>query len=53
MNQTVANSRKPEKRKKRRLDSDALHADSHQSDICAYLSVILLVVIRDVFDANH
>ena len=25
------------------LDSDALHADSHQSDICAYLSVILLV----------
>jgi divalent metal cation (Fe/Co/Zn/Cd) transporter len=25
-----------------RLDSDALHADSHQSDICAYLSVILL-----------
>jgi divalent metal cation (Fe/Co/Zn/Cd) transporter len=26
-----------------RLDSDALHADSHQSDICAYLSVILLV----------
>jgi divalent metal cation (Fe/Co/Zn/Cd) transporter len=26
-----------------RLDSDALHADSHQSDICAYLSIILLV----------
>jgi divalent metal cation (Fe/Co/Zn/Cd) transporter len=26
-----------------KLDSDALHADSHQSDICAYLSVILLV----------
>jgi divalent metal cation (Fe/Co/Zn/Cd) transporter len=26
-----------------RLDSDALHADSHQSDICAYLSGILLV----------
>ena len=25
------------------LGSDALHADSHQSDICAYLSVILLV----------
>jgi divalent metal cation (Fe/Co/Zn/Cd) transporter len=25
-----------------RLDSDALHADSHQSDICAYLSIILL-----------
>lgn len=25
------------------LDSDALHADSHQSDICAYLSGILLV----------
>ena len=25
------------------LASDALHADSHQSDICAYLSVILLV----------
>lgn len=25
-----------------RLDSGALHADSHQSDICAYLSVILL-----------
>jgi divalent metal cation (Fe/Co/Zn/Cd) transporter len=24
------------------LGSDALHADSHQSDICAYLSVILL-----------
>ena len=24
------------------LESDALHADSHQSDICAYLSVILL-----------
>ena len=24
------------------LASDALHADSHQSDICAYLSVILL-----------
>lgn len=26
-----------------RLNSHALHADSHQSDICAYLSVILLV----------
>src|SRR5881227_1165844 len=26
-----------------RLGSDALHADSHQSDICAYLSVILLL----------
>ena len=26
-----------------RLNSDALHADSHQSDICAYLSAILLV----------
>jgi len=26
-----------------RLNSDALHADSHQSDICTYLSVILLV----------
>jgi divalent metal cation (Fe/Co/Zn/Cd) transporter len=26
-----------------KLDSDALHADSHQSDICAYLSVLLLV----------
>jgi len=25
-----------------KLNSDALHADSHQSDICAYLSVILL-----------
>ena len=25
-----------------RLNSHALHADSHQSDICAYLSVILL-----------
>jgi divalent metal cation (Fe/Co/Zn/Cd) transporter len=25
------------------LDSDALHADLHQSDICAYLSGILLV----------
>jgi len=25
------------------LQSDALHADSHQSDICAYLAVILLV----------
>ncbi|OLD58169.1 MAG: hypothetical protein AUI33_17965 [Ignavibacteria bacterium 13_1_40CM_2_61_4] len=25
------------------LSSDALHADSHQSDICAYLSAILLV----------
>jgi divalent metal cation (Fe/Co/Zn/Cd) transporter len=25
------------------LRSNALHADSHQSDICAYLSVILLV----------
>ena len=25
------------------LDSDALHADSHQSDICACLSGILLV----------
>ncbi len=25
------------------LQSSALHADSHQSDICAYLSVILLV----------
>src|SRR5205807_3663612 len=24
------------------LGSDALHADSHQSDICAYLSIILL-----------
>jgi divalent metal cation (Fe/Co/Zn/Cd) transporter len=34
-------------RAKRRVavhpNSDALHADSHQSDICAYLSVILLV----------
>src|SRR5439155_26262097 len=26
-----------------RLSSHALHADSHQSDICAYLSVILLL----------
>lgn len=26
-----------------RLQSNALHADSHQSDICAYLSMILLV----------
>src|SRR5436309_6266178 len=26
-----------------RLNSHALHADSHQTDICAYLSVILLV----------
>ena len=26
-----------------RLNSHALHADSHQSDICAYLSVILLI----------
>ena len=26
-----------------RLNSHALHADSHQSDICAYLSVILLL----------
>jgi len=26
-----------------KLDSDALHADSHQSDICAYISAILLV----------
>jgi divalent metal cation (Fe/Co/Zn/Cd) transporter len=26
-----------------KLNSDALHADSHQSDICAYLSVILVV----------
>ena len=26
-----------------KLNSDALHADSHQSDICTYLSVILLV----------
>ena len=26
-----------------RVDSDAFHADSHQSDICAYLSAILLV----------
>lgn len=26
-----------------KLNSDALHADSHQSDICAYLSIILLV----------
>jgi divalent metal cation (Fe/Co/Zn/Cd) transporter len=26
-----------------KLDSDALHADSHQSDLCAYLSAILLV----------
>jgi divalent metal cation (Fe/Co/Zn/Cd) transporter len=26
-----------------RLKSHALHADSHQSDICAYLSVILLL----------
>ena len=25
------------------LDSQALHADSHQSDICAYLSLILLL----------
>ena len=24
------------------LGSDALHADSHQSDVCAYLSIILL-----------
>lgn len=27
----------------RAIKSDALHADSHQSDICAYLSIILLV----------
>lgn len=27
----------------RHLDSHALHADSHQSDICTYLSVILIV----------
>jgi divalent metal cation (Fe/Co/Zn/Cd) transporter len=26
-----------------RLNSNALYADSHQSDICAYLSVILLL----------
>ena len=26
-----------------RLNSNALRADSHQSDICAYLSVILLL----------
>ena len=26
-----------------RLSSNALHPDSHQSDICAYLSVILLL----------
>lgn len=26
-----------------RLQSNALHADSHQSDICAYLSIIMLV----------
>jgi divalent metal cation (Fe/Co/Zn/Cd) transporter len=26
-----------------KLNSDAFHADSHQSDICAYLSVILLI----------
>src|SRR5437870_13211946 len=26
-----------------RLNSNALHADSHQSDICAYLSIILLL----------
>jgi divalent metal cation (Fe/Co/Zn/Cd) transporter len=26
-----------------RLQSNALHADSHQSDICAYLSILLLV----------
>jgi divalent metal cation (Fe/Co/Zn/Cd) transporter len=26
-----------------KLNSDALHADSHQSDICTYLSVILLI----------
>jgi divalent metal cation (Fe/Co/Zn/Cd) transporter len=26
-----------------RLNSRALHADSHQSDICAYLSIILLL----------
>ena len=26
-----------------RLNSQALHADSHQSDICAYLSIILLL----------
>jgi divalent metal cation (Fe/Co/Zn/Cd) transporter len=26
-----------------KLNSNALHADSHQSDICAYLSVILLI----------
>jgi divalent metal cation (Fe/Co/Zn/Cd) transporter len=25
------------------LNSHALHADSHQSDICAYLSLILLL----------
>jgi divalent metal cation (Fe/Co/Zn/Cd) transporter len=25
------------------IGSDALHADSHQSDICAYLSVILII----------
>lgn len=26
-----------------RLESNALHADSHQSDICAYLSILLLI----------
>lgn len=26
-----------------KIGSDAMHADSHQSDICAYLSIILLV----------
>ncbi len=32
-----------------RLNSNALHADSHQSDICAYLSAILLLglIIRE------
>jgi divalent metal cation (Fe/Co/Zn/Cd) transporter len=31
------------RRASRRLQSNALHADSHQSDICAYLSILLLI----------
>lgn len=31
------------RRASKRLQSNALHADSHQSDICAYLSILLLV----------
>ena len=40
------------RRASRRVKSNALHADSHQSDICAWLSVILLagLALNALFD---